>query len=53
MCLWYRRRGYDFISLTDHFLEHYDWPLTDTTAFRAAGFTTIYGAELHAPKRQG
>lgn len=52
VCAFYRRRGYDFISLTDHFLEHYDWPVTDTTAYRNNGFTTILGAELHAPKTQ-
>ena len=50
VCAWYRRRGYDFISLTDHFLENYGWPITDTTAFRTKGFTTIIGAEIHAPK---
>lgn len=49
VCAYYRRRGYDFISLTDHFLEHYGWPVTDTTPYRAKGFTTLLGAELHAP----
>lgn len=50
VCAWYRQHGYDFISLTDHFLENYGWPITDTTAFRTKGFTTIIGAEIHAPK---
>ena len=50
VCAVYRRLGYDFISLTDHFEECYGWPVADTTDFRAANFTTIYGAELHAPK---
>jgi hypothetical protein len=50
VCAQYRRRGYDFISLTDHFLEQYAWPVVDTKAYRTIGFTTIYGAELHAPK---
>jgi len=50
VCAWYQRHGYDFISLTDHFLENYGWPITDTTTFRTKGFTTIIGAEIHAPK---
>ena len=50
VCAYYRRRGYDFISLTDHFMERYDWPVTDTTPYRSNGFTTLLGAELHAPK---
>ena len=50
VCADYKRRGYDFISLTDHFLERYEWPMTDTTAYRTNGFTTVIGAELHAPK---
>lgn len=49
VCALYRRRGYQFISLTDHFLESYGFPVTDTRAFRSRGFTTILGAELHAP----
>ena len=49
VCAFYRARGYDFISLTDHFLESYQFPITDTTPYRGAGFTTILGAELHAP----
>ena len=50
VCAYYRRRGYHFISLTDHFLEHYGFPISDTTAYRSDGFTTIIGGELHAPK---
>ena len=49
VCAFYRARGYDFISLTDHFLENYQFPITDTTPYRSEGFTTILGAELHAP----
>ena len=49
VCAFYRAQGYDFISLTDHFLETYRFPITDTTPYRGAGFTTILGAELHAP----
>ncbi len=50
VCAFYRRRGYHFISLTDHFLENYGWPVSDTTPYRTKGFTTILGAELHTPK---
>ena len=50
VCAYYRRRGYHFISLTDHFLESYGFPISDTTAYRSDGFTTIIGGELHAPK---
>ena len=50
VCATYRRKGYDFLSITDHFVDRYDWPVTDTIAYRGKGFTTILGAELHAPK---
>lgn len=46
----YRAMGYDFYALTDHFLEHYDFPMTDTREHRTGGFTTLIGAELHAGK---
>jgi predicted metal-dependent phosphoesterase TrpH len=46
----YRARGYDFLALTDHFLERYGYPVTDTRALRGADFTTLLGAELHAPR---
>ncbi len=49
VCAFYRTRGYDFISLTDHFKERYQFPITDTTPYRTGEFTTILGAELHAP----
>ncbi len=45
----YRDHGYDFVALTDHFLERYGYPVTDTRPFRTDRFTTIIGAELHAP----
>lgn len=48
VCRRYQEAGYDFIALTDHFLEVYGYPLTDTTAFRTKNFTTLFGAELHA-----
>lgn len=55
----YQTRGYDFVSLTDHFLPetHFrtDAPaesfiqITDTAEFRTDTFTTVLGAELHGP----
>ncbi|HEX5500214.1 MAG TPA: CehA/McbA family metallohydrolase [Thermomicrobiales bacterium] len=45
VCAFYRGAGYDFIALTDHFLERYGWPLTEGPA--TPGLTTILGAELH------
>jgi hypothetical protein len=49
VCATYREAGYDFLALTDHFLAKYRFPIVDTRPFRTAGFTTILGAELHAP----
>jgi hypothetical protein len=53
----YRSRGYDFLSLTDHFLPnaHFrkDEPgfitVTDTTPYDSDQFVTILGAEVHGP----
>jgi hypothetical protein len=53
VCRRYRERGYDFLCLSDHFLKAYDFPLTDTTAYRTDRFTTILGAELHASATSG
>ncbi len=50
VCATYREAGYDFLALTDHFMARYDFPIVDTRPFRTAGFTTILGAELHAPE---
>ena len=49
-CARYRDAGYDFVSLTDHFRPNYNFPISDTRDFRTNGFTTILGAEVHAPK---
>ena len=49
VCTLYREAGYDFIALTDHFLERYGFPIVDTRDFRTNAFTTIVGAEVHAP----
>jgi predicted metal-dependent phosphoesterase TrpH len=46
----YRQAGYDFMMLSDHFVRRFDWPITDTRSFRGNNFTTIIGAEVHAPE---
>ncbi|MBT9383070.1 CehA/McbA family metallohydrolase [Pseudooceanicola sp. CBS1P-1] len=48
VCRRYRAEGYDFLALTDHFVGRFGYPITDTTALRAPGFTTLLGAELHS-----
>jgi hypothetical protein len=49
VCAAYRAGGYDFMALTDHFLAKFGFPIVDTRPFRTAGFTTLLGAEVHAP----
>ena len=48
VCRRYRAEGYDFLALTDHFIGQYGYPIVDTVPFRAPGFTTLLGAELHS-----
>ncbi len=48
VCRRYRDEGYDFLSLTDHFVGAFGYPIVDTAPFRTDGFTTILGAELHS-----
>lgn len=48
----YRNAGYDFLSITDHFLDRYGFPITDTERFSDASFTMLPGAELHAPRTE-
>jgi hypothetical protein len=45
----YKDAGYDFIQLSEHFLERFHWPIADTRRWRSNNFTTLIGAELHAP----
>lgn len=52
VCRRYREAGYDFISLTEHFMAHYDFPMADTRPYRTADFTTIIGAELHTDRTE-
>ncbi|MFH9871556.1 CehA/McbA family metallohydrolase [Streptomyces lydicus] len=49
---YYREAGYDFLAVTDHFRAEYGFPLTDTRPLRVPGFTTLLGAELHAPRTE-
>ena len=46
----YRQQGYDFLALSDHFLERYDYPITDTRPYRSNRFTTLIATELHVGK---
>lgn len=46
----YRDAGYDFLALSDHFMECYGWTISDTRDLRRDGFTTLIAAELHAPR---
>jgi hypothetical protein len=46
----YKDAGYDFMMLSDHFLDIYNWPIADTRGARSNSFTTIIGSELHAPE---
>ncbi len=49
VCALYRDAGYDFLAVTDHFLGCYNFPVTDTRPYRTNSFTTLLGAEVHAP----
>jgi hypothetical protein len=46
----YKDAGYDFLQLSEHFIEHFNWPINDTRSFRSNNFTTLIGVELHAPE---
>ncbi len=48
VCQVYRDLGYDFLSITDHFLQQYSFPMTDTRSACTEHFATLTGAELHA-----
>lgn len=48
VCRRYQESGYDFVSVTDHFLVHYNFPMADSRDCRNGEFTTLIGAELHA-----
>jgi hypothetical protein len=44
----YKDAGYDFVQMSEHFIDRYRWPVADTRPFRSNRFTTLIGAELHA-----
>jgi hypothetical protein len=48
VCAYYRDNGYDFLALTDHYMERFGYPLTDVPSMRTDTFLPIVGAELHA-----
>jgi len=48
VCRRYKERGYDFLTLSDHFIGMFNYPITDTREFRDENFTTLIGAELHS-----
>ncbi len=45
----YQDHGYDFLAVTDHFMERFGFPIVNTIVPRIATFTTLIGAELHGP----
>ncbi len=49
VCHAYIEKGYNFISITDHFLEMFDHPIT-LPELKIKNFTVIPGAELHTSK---
>ena len=49
VCNAYIEKGYNFISITDHFLEMFNYPIT-LPELEMQNFTVIPGAELHTSK---
>src|SRR5580700_10686857 len=52
VCSVYRDAGYDFLALTDHFMEQYRFAIADTRQYRTDAFTTIIGAEVHTGRTE-
>ena len=52
VCAAYRDASYDFLALSDHFRECFDFPVSDTRGCRTRDFTTVISAELHAPRTE-
>jgi hypothetical protein len=48
VCRFYREMGYHFLAITDHFMERFGYPITDTSLSWGDDFITLLGAELHA-----
>ena len=51
VCNAYIEKGYNFISITDHFLEMFNYPIT-LPELEIKNFTVIPGAELHTNKME-
>ena len=51
VCNAYIEKGYDFISITDHFLKMFNYPIT-SPELKIKNFTVIPGAELHTSKME-
>lgn len=49
VCHAYIEKGYNFISITDHFLEMFNFPIT-LPKLKIKNFTVIPGAEFHTSK---
>ena len=49
VCHAYIEKGYNFISITDHFLKMFNYPIT-LPELKIKNFTVIPGAELHTSK---
>jgi hypothetical protein len=47
VCKFYSAAGYHFVAITDHFMNQYRYPMTDTSPYCTTDFTTLIGAELH------
>ncbi len=46
----YREAGHDFVAMSEHFMDRYDFPISDTSDLRTDDFTTLIAAELHQGK---
>ena len=51
VCRTYIEKGYDFISITDHFLGMFNYPIA-LPELNIENFTVIPGAELHTSKME-
>ena len=51
VCGTYIEKGYNFISITDHFLGMFSYPIT-IPEFKIKNFTVIPGAELHTSQME-
>ncbi|MEM7535148.1 MAG: CehA/McbA family metallohydrolase [Chloroflexota bacterium] len=45
----YQEAGYDFVAITNHFTQRYNYPITAVRHLCTDDFTMLTGAELHVP----